>query len=299
LGHQGGAHAEIVPEWGNNCISFRVPEPILEPVPFGEILSRPTSYGIPILFPFPNRIRDGRFGFRGEHFTVHPDRHGFVRNKRWQVQATGADVAKGAWITSRIEADWYPEDILAQFPFPFRLEVTHCLKEGQLEITAVATNTGSSEMPCGFGLHPYFRRPEHGTLQVPAGKRWELVNQLPTGDRLDADGAYDLRYPRDVLTLNLDDIFTDLIAGADGLVRCVLDDRTRGIRTTVEFDRGTFPNVVIYTPPVPRQAICIEPYTCPTDAFNLHGRGVDAHLVLLAPEASILFEVRMSAQRSM
>ena len=36
------------------------------------------------------------------------------------------------------------------------------------------------------------------------------------------------------------------------------------------------------TPPH-RQAVCLEPYTCPTDAINLQQRGVDAGLLVLQP----------------
>lgn len=151
-------------------------------------------------------------------------------------------------------------------------------------------------MPLGFGIHPYFRCPEQGVIRVPAQKRWELTDSLPTGKLLEVEGHYDLRRPRDLTGLALDDIFTDLIADSDGLVRCILDDRSRGIQTVVEFDPKQFPDVVVYTPPAPRRAICIEPYTCPTDGFNLHHRGVDSHLIVLRPDETISFKVRISAR---
>jgi len=292
------ACAEVVPGWGNNCFIFQAQEPILEPVPFEEFRQRPTSFGIPILYPFPNRIRDGEFYFRGQRYAVNPNRHGFVRDKAWSVVVTGASNQEGAWIKSAFEAAQYPEQILKQFPFPFRLEVTYRLKDSRLEMETVIQNTGRQEMPCGFGIHPYFRRPEQGAIQVPARKRWELAESLPTGKLLAVEGQYDLRRPREVTNLELDDIFTDLSADADGLVRCILDDRGKGIQTIVEFDAKRFPNVVIYTPPAPRQAICIEPYTCPTDGFNLHHRGVDSHLIVLRPDKTINFKVCICARRS-
>jgi hypothetical protein len=46
------AHAEIAPSLGNNCFVFRAPEPVLEHVTFDQFYERPTSYGIPVLFPF-------------------------------------------------------------------------------------------------------------------------------------------------------------------------------------------------------------------------------------------------------
>ena len=40
--------------------------------------------------------------------------------------------------------------------------------------------------------------------------------------------------------------------------------------------------LVVFTPPH-RQAFCIEPYTCITDAINLQQRGTDAGLQVLPP----------------
>src|SRR5918911_3003004 len=85
-----GTTAEIAPAFGCNCFAFATDLPVLEPVAFAEFRQKPTSYGVPILFPFPNRIRDGRFTFQGRSFEVNPPRHGFVRDKAWRVAAHGA-----------------------------------------------------------------------------------------------------------------------------------------------------------------------------------------------------------------
>jgi aldose 1-epimerase len=125
---------------------------------------------------------NGVFHFRGQRYEVNPNRHGFVRDKRWTVAGTGASDEEGAWLTSSIEANEYPEEILRQFPFPFRLTVTYCLKDSALDMDTEVRNTGEQDMPMGFGIHPYFRR--------PAQKRWELVDSLPTGNLLEMEGHY-------------------------------------------------------------------------------------------------------------
>ena len=286
-----GAYAEIAPQFGNNCFSFHSQLPVLEPVPFEDFCKRPTSYGIPILFPFPNRIKDGRFSFRGKQYQVDPPRHGFVRDKRWVVVGSGANDDQGAWIQCSIDASDYPDQILKQFPFPFIFEVTYRLKDGKLEMNITVRNTGADALPFGFGIHPYFRKPEEGTLQVKAGKFWELIETLPTGKLLDVNGQFDLRRPADVNKLQLDDIFTDLVADPDGSIQCILSDSKNGIQTIVEFDGRQFPNVVLFTPPAPRQAICIEPYTCPTDAFNLYNNGIDSNVIALPPGDAMRFKI--------
>jgi aldose 1-epimerase len=288
-----GATAEIAPAFGCNCFSFGAEQPILEPVAFAEFRQRPTSYGIPILFPFPNRIRDGRFTFQGRTFELNPPRHGFVRDKAWQVLDHGASDERGAWLTAGFDARDHAAQILAQFPFPFRLEVTYRLKDATLEMETIARNDDTAEMPAGFGIHPYFRKPAHGTLTVPAGKRWELADSLPTGRLLDVAGAYDLRAQAELNGLLLDDIYTNVTAEADGQTRCYLMDADAGRETVVEFDAARFPHVVVYTPPAPRQAICVEPNTCPTDAFNLQARGIDSNMLVLRAGEEMRFNVRL------
>ncbi len=278
-----GAFAEIAPQFGNNCFSFYSQLPVLEPVAFEEFCKRPTSYGIPILFPFPNRIKDGTFTFRGKQYQVDPPRHGFVRDKRWIVAGSGASDQEGAWIHCTLDAYDYPDQILKQFPFLFQFEVTYRLKNGKLEMNTTVRNTGTDLLPFGFGIHPYFRKSELGTLQVKARKYWELVETLPTGKLLDVIGHFDLRQPVDVNKLQLDDIFTDLVSDPDGSIECILADSRNATQTIVEFDGRQFPNVVLFTPPAPRKAICIEPYTCPTDAFNLSNNGIESNVIALPP----------------
>ncbi|MEO8358387.1 MAG: aldose 1-epimerase [Vicinamibacteria bacterium] len=290
------AAAASAPSLGNNLFLYSAGLPVLEPIAFADFLKKPTSFGIPLLFPFPNRLRDGAFTFQGKRYEVNPPRHGFVRDKAWRVIDTGASVSEGAWILSEIKAEDYPLEILSQFPFPFTLQTTYRLREAALEIHVVAENTGQGDMPVGFGIHPYFRRPGRGSVEVPARKRWELSDSLPTGTLLGVDGAFDLRQPRDIATLSLDDIYADAIPDEDGLVRCRLRDEVTGVQTVVEFSAAEFPDIVVYTPPAPRPAICIEPNSCPTDAFNLHERGVDAGVLVLKPGAKAEWNVRIFSE---
>lgn len=285
------AQAKIAPGLGNNCFEFQTTEPVLEAIALDQFLAKPTSYGIPVLFPFPNRIRDGQFTFQGRTYIVDPPRHGFVRDKAWQVVDTGASDEEGAWLRSRFDANDYAEQILSQFPFPFVLEMTYRLREEWLTLEVTAQNTGDKPMPAGFGIHPYFHKPTAGAIRVPANKRWELADSLPTGTLLDVEGQFDLRPQRELEGLQLDDIFTDITIDTDGLARGFVVNHESAKHTVVEFSADEFPNVVVYTPPAPRRAVCIEPNTCPTDAFNLEARGIAANVLTLQPGASVQFRI--------
>jgi aldose 1-epimerase len=280
---QSSIYADIAPEWGNNCFQFYSTVPVLEPVVFDIFARRSFSYGIPILLPFPNRIQDGVFTYAGKTYEVNPKQHGFVRDKKWNVLNSGASESEGAWILSEFNASDHPQTILQQFPFPFHATVLYRLREGRLEMLTTMRNTGDAVLPFGFGIHPYFRLPDSGTLQVPANERWELEAFIPTGQILPVQGPNDLRQPKDVHALSLDDIFTDLNPTNGNSVHCILQDDTNRIRTIVEFDQRQFPDVVVFTTPLPRRAIAIEPYTCPTNAFNLQNSGVAANVIELQP----------------
>jgi aldose 1-epimerase len=298
LAEAGAAAAEIAPPLGNNCFSFGASVPVLEEVAFADFLRRPTSHGIPVLFPFPNRIRDGRFTFEGETFTVDPPRHGFVRDKPWRVVSYGATDEGGAWLTSSFDASDHPEQILRQFPFPFRVEMTHRLREGRLTIDATARNTGPGKMPLGFGIHPYFRRPGRARLKVPAAARWELSDSLPTGRIVPVDGEYDLREGKRLDGTALDDIFTRIESDADGLARCAITDEEGGTETVVEFSPARLSHVVAYTPPQPRRAVCVEPNSCPTDAFNLRAKGIESDVIILGAGEEVRFVIGIYTKKS-
>ena len=70
-----GGRAEVWPALGFNCFHWEAVRDgrtldllYADPALFGD--GRPTRSGIPILFPFPNRIRDGRFTWDGKEYQL-------------------------------------------------------------------------------------------------------------------------------------------------------------------------------------------------------------------------------------
>ena len=70
----GTTRAQIVPSIGANCSHFSIQKngewiDVIDPPPsLLKLQERPSGFGNPILFPFPNRIRSGRFNFEGETY---------------------------------------------------------------------------------------------------------------------------------------------------------------------------------------------------------------------------------------
>lgn len=287
--------ASVAPALGCNLVSFgaeidgRSIESFLQPA--DERPSQaPGHYGAPVLYPFPNRLRDGRAQFGGRQIVV--DRspgqphaiHGLVRQRAWRVDRAAAE-SEAAVLACSVEAD---ADVLRQFPFAFRLTLTFRLSARSLRIDVQATNQGDAAMPMGFGWHPYFRLPlltggdrRRAIVRIPSERIWQLDDTLvPTGEVVEPSPERNFRQPRALGSIYLDDVYTGVDRSA-GASACELTDPTTGDALRVSAG-PTFREWVAYAPPT-RPAICFEPYTCPTDAFNLTDQGIDAGVIVLEP----------------
>jgi aldose 1-epimerase len=266
------ATAEVLPALGFNCVRWRAGDrDLLFCPPLDELAERPTRGGVPVLFPFPNRIRDGRFTWAGKEFQLplnDPAKtnaiHGFTPREPWGIVDTGS-AGGAAWV----EAAFPPRSTWThQWPGIGVITLKIKLTAYTLRFTAKVVNYGQQPFPFGLGYHPYFAATPDCRVQTPARARWELVESLPTGCKLPVDGQFDLREARPVGDLNLDDVYTDLpddAIGTDGLIeRGRVECPDGAIRVRAQ---AAFRELVLFTPPH-RKAVCLEPYTCPTDAIH-------------------------------
>src|SRR5437016_4185547 len=97
LGRVDSDEAVIWPALGFNCLHWRMPHGkerldllYVDPGLFSN--GRPTRSGIPVLFPFPNRIRAGRYTWDGKEYQLPLDDpkqansiHGFAVRHPWRV----------------------------------------------------------------------------------------------------------------------------------------------------------------------------------------------------------------------
>lgn len=295
-----GACAEIWPALGFNCIRWCTMDaghPIEWLYSSSELLSdvRPTRSGIPILFPFPNRIRAGRYRWNGTAYQLplnDPTEanaiHGFACRSPWRIIAQGANGDR-AWVQGEFTPGRDAPAVLDLWPGNYRIQVTYTLLTEALIITAAVDNFSNTPLPFGLGFHPYFSvaaDAEDCTVQVPASKQWRSNECLPNGERIDVRERTDLRTPRSLAALELDDVLTDIEASPCSRVPDLLwRGSLRRLQSNCQLDlctSATFRELVAFTPPH-RQAVCLEPYTCTTDAINLQRSGVDAGLLTLEP----------------
>jgi len=303
LARADGHEAVIWPALGCNCLHWRMPHgsdrlDLLYVDPALYVNGRPTRSGIPVLFPFPNRIRAGRFTWDGKEYQLPQDDparqnaiHGFAVHHRWRVIDQGASGSE-AWLTGEFQCSRDAPECLQLWPTDHRLRLTHRLGLGWLRLEAEVTNPDSKPMPFGLGYHPYFRMPfvsdrsaDECTVQVPARNYWELKENLPTGERPVVDPQRDLNTPRPFASLHVDDVLTEppgrsQVAESE-LYPCATLHSPPGV-TLRMFCSTVFRDLVVFVPQH-RQAFCVEPYTCTTDAINLQQRGIDAGWLVLPP----------------
>lgn len=280
--------AQILPGFGFNCYRLAIDEGG-EPV---EVLwsdpaieegrARPSGSGIPVLFPFPGRLPGDSFEFGGKTYTIaNRDAlgnaiHGFVLDRGWEVVDQQSDSVTGRF-NSTSDAT-----LRQHWPGDFRITMTYVLKNRELTAEVVLENPGSTPLPWGFGIHPYFRVPldasgeaDRCLVHVPVREHWVLKDMLPTGERQSLPADYPLAQGMEFRQTKFDDVFSG-VAVQDQHCLATVTDPANKRRLELEFDPA-FPVCVVYNPPH-REAVCVEPYTCvpglpvPADASQVgHG----------------------------
>ncbi len=222
-----------------------------------------------------------------------------VPRKRTPSTASPAVIPGASWTTEQTrQAPGSPGRFAARktlprvgqlWPSDHEIQLTYRLGADSLRLEAEVYNPDRVPLPFGLGYHPYFRMPftPEGTadnclLQVHARSFWKLEESLPTGERLPVDSSCDLNQPRRFGDLFVDTVLTDLPAFTEDLPpRAALKGASGPLLRL--YAGAEFRDMVIFTPPH-RQAFCVEPYTCTTDAINLQARGVDVGWRVLPPQ---------------
>ncbi|HEV2888418.1 MAG TPA: aldose 1-epimerase family protein [Jatrophihabitans sp.] len=235
----------------------------------------PKSTGA-VLLPWPNRVAGGRYRFDGTDYQLpltEPAKlnasHGLVKWVRWS-----AGRQDGSSVT--LLHDLVPQ---TGYPFELHLEVTYSLDaDTGLRVHTAVTNTGRSAAPFGAGFHPYLDLAGHdydsAELLVPAAAVFDTDDhQIPIGSRPVEGTPYDFRTIRPIGSVRLDHGFAELTGSAALL-------RTEQHSVELHWD-AAYRYLQVFTPPFitpGRNAVAIEPMSCPANAFN-SGEG----LVTLKP----------------
>jgi aldose 1-epimerase len=228
------------------------------------------TMGIPILYPWANRLGANTYTAEGATVTLAPGQHG-VRTDPNGLPIHGVLAAYPNWrvthesageLTAEVDFGGDPE-LLASFPFPHRLALTVTLSGRTLRVRASVAPTGNQPVPLCFGFHPYLQLPglprDQWIIETPPLRHLKLDGHgLPTGETT----------PQPAMAEPLGDkAFDDgYDAVADGAVFAVSGG---GRRIEVHFEAG-YPAAQIFAP-LSEDVVCFEPMLAPTDALRRGG----------------------------
>lgn len=228
------------------------------------------TMGIPILYPWANRLGDKTYNAEDETVTlalgrggVRPDPNGLpihgvlAAYPRWRVIAESANE-----LTAEADFGADPE-LLASFPFPHLLALSVRLAERTLTVRTAVTPTGDKAVPLCFGFHPYLQLPDvarsEWIIDTPPLRHLGLDEQgLPTGESSSQQATSE-----PLGNKTFDDGYDHVPAGA--VFAVAGGDR----RIEVHFEQG-YPAAQIFAPPG-ESVVCFEPMAAPTDALRRGG----------------------------
>lgn len=295
---QSGSRAQVAVEAGFNCFRFVVRhgdvdlDVIASEDGFEDGTKPPSHNGIPILFPFPNRIRAGKYSWEGKDYELPESEvsydgsgnaiHGFCLDCAWRVVEQSESS-----VTAVFQISQDAPDRASLWPADAELTVRYMISRTTLRCEFTVRNPDEKPLPWGLGTHSYFQLPLGGdsadACQVfaPVVRSRDLDDCLPSGKLSDIPDHARLQDSPEYGSLKLDDAFSGMETSADGSVETSVSDPNSGVKVIQRFS-ADFQELVAFTPPW-TAAVCLEPYTCATDAINLHQQGLQAGLKVLEP----------------
>jgi aldose 1-epimerase len=258
---------------------------------------RGSTFGIPLLHPWANRLSRKSYSVGGRSVSLDGDSpplhfdpnglpiHGVAAAlPYWRESGRtpgGGTAAFGAQLDYGAH-----EELMAAFPFPHELHVQVELRDDTLTVATILVSTGSVAVPISFGWHPYLRLPDvpraDWNVELPVRRRAVLDPiGIPTGESEPVsiepgplgDATYDDHF------VELDQPATFALEGG-------------GRRIELELGEG-YPHAQVYAPLGGDDGpyICFEPMTAPVNAL-VSGDGLRS----VAPGGSFRadFSVRVS-----
>jgi aldose 1-epimerase len=175
-----------------------------------DVLQSPLEAASFPLVPYCNRIRDGRFSFRGRDIVIPRNMesdpsplHGHGWLGAWDVVSAGPKEAE--LVYRHDSGDW---------PWSYEARQLFRLDGNGLSLELVCRNLSDMPMPCGLGQHPYYPCTSQTRLDTHVTHAWTIDGKVLPLEKVPATGRYDLR-DRRVCAQDLDNGF----AGWGGTAR--------------------------------------------------------------------------------
>jgi aldose 1-epimerase len=225
-----------------------------------------------LLFPWPNRTRNGNYSFQNHDYQLDiSDKiynnaiHGFIYNKPFVI--TDKSIENNQ---AKVSMVYNYDGSENGFPFQFDFTITYILHETEgFSMEVNISNIGNHDFPFGFGWHPYFEI-ENETIAD-----WEIL--LPVKNMYMPDnqmisvghGLYNYSNKWNQLAnKSYDTVFgIEKNDGNKAITKLKSDKSNLTINVWQENAQNQFEFIVVYIPFTGKK-IALEPMTCNTDALN-------------------------------
>jgi aldose 1-epimerase len=285
-GPDGALEATFLPALGMVCCSLchHGDELLAQrggPAAYAE---RGSSFGIPLLHPWANRLSGWDYVAGERHVEIDRDSPVVHVDGATGLPMHGLLTASPDWVVTQTVADAEAAELVAEldfgadaarlsaFPFPHRVAFHARLHASRLTIRLTVSPTTSRPVPIAFGFHPYLTLPGSDrrtwTTELPVLRRAVLDDRgLPTGA---GESLEDGECSGPLGDRGFDDSFDRLAPPQPGRAPTfsVADGHRR---VSVEFVDGFV--VAHVFAPATADFICFEPMTAPVDALST-GRGL-------------------------
>lgn len=261
--------ATFVPSAGMICTSLRDDgvELLGQRRGLQAYLDNGKTMGIPILYPWANRLSANNYAVDGRTVTLTTGQGG-VRADDHGLPMHGVLAAFPGWLVTKQSGNRLTADLdfgaqpplLASFPFPHILTVDVSLNNRALTVRTTVTPTTAVPVPLCYGFHPYLTIPgvprSQWTFETPPLRHLPVDNWgIPTGAAEDWPASSD-----ELGDKTFDDGFDEVPQGA------VFALSGGGRRIEVVFEQG-FPAAQIFAPSND-DVVGIEPMAAPTNALR-------------------------------
>lgn len=246
----------------------------------------------PVLFPICGSLRNNQAVIGGDKKASMP-RHGIVRKREFALEKAGDKE-----FVYSIEAN---EELLAQYPYDFKLSIGYALSGKSIVITYTVANRSDEVMPFFLGAHPAFNCPlTDDTAYEDYYVEFEQEENCTSATPLPDSGLVDIhtrqpflenskRLPLDYKYFAEEAIVLDELKSRKARLRT--DKHDKGI----EIDFSDFNNLLLWSTANKSPFIALEPWsglsTC-TDESDVFEE--KANVTLLPPKSSKQYRLVIS-----
>ena len=216
------------------------------------------TFASSVLFPFANRIKDGKYSFQGADFQFEANQkeennalHGLLYNKTFKIVNSVLNED-----SATIFLEYNETSTSIGFPYTYKIKLEYILSKTCLELKVVVENTDSKVFPFTLGWHPFFLSEDlfESTLQFDSTKKVVLGDRNITTSITPTNTIEGLK----IAGQQFDDCW---ILDSDEVV-------FKTPKYNLKFNATGNNNFLqVYTPPKDN-TIAIEPTTGISDSFN-------------------------------